>query len=131
MCVWSVLSAEYHGSTNRAWLPILLVVSSEQYKMIFLLSPFAPEKMVSRDGSGRPAPPPSACSFSILGLNLVLTRGASLSLSATASIYLFIPSTAIGRSESRVYRDTQIAYRWRSLPRVRRRRASRAQASSS
>ena len=36
------------------------------------LSPFAPEKLVSRDGFGRPA---SACSFSMRRLNLVLTYG--------------------------------------------------------
>ena len=38
---------------NRVRLPILLVVSGTG-KMNFSLSPFAPEKLVSRDGFGRP-----------------------------------------------------------------------------
>ena len=35
---------------SRVWLPILLVVSQPE-KMVFSLSPFAPENLVSRDGS--------------------------------------------------------------------------------
>ena len=41
-----------------------------------LLFPFVPEHLVSRDGRVRPSrPPASACSFSTLRLNLVLTHG--------------------------------------------------------
>ena len=54
-----------HGQLNRGYLYISL-------------SPFAPEDLVTRDGFGRPVPrqhSASACSFSTLRLNLVLTHG--------------------------------------------------------
>ena len=71
------------------------------------LSPFAPENLVSRNGFGRP----------------VLLTG-FLPISAVASIYC----TAI---RHRVSPSGQaIAYRWRSLPRVRQHRASKPQGSS-
>ena len=72
----------------------------------------------------RPAP---ACSFSKLRLNLVLTG--LLPLSAAASIYLFIPPTAIGSVPSLSGHVT--ACRWRSLPRVCRHRFNSPQGSSS
>ena len=40
---------------NRVKLPILLVISGTG-KMIFFLSPFAPDILVPRDGFGRPVP---------------------------------------------------------------------------
>ena len=46
-------------------------------KMIFSLSPFAREKLVSRDGFGRPAM--SARSISTLGLNLVMAHSRDFS----------------------------------------------------
>ena len=76
--------------------------------------------------SSRPA---SARSFFTLRLNLIgwcfLTG--SLPLSAMASN--FIPSTAIGSVPS--LSGYAIAYRWRSLPRIRRQRVSSPQGSSS
>ena len=54
------------------------------------LSPYEPEKKVSN-----PSRPASACSFSILRLNLVLTHGIPPHF-RTASIYLFKPTYAIG-----------------------------------
>ena len=59
-------------------------------------------------------------------LNLVLTG--FFSISAAASIYLCKPPYAIGSVSS--FSGHAIAYRWRSLPRVRRHRASRPQRSS-
>ena len=64
MYVWSSYIARIRP--NRVRLSILLV-------SIFL-SPFAPENLVSRDGFGKSCPA-SACSSSILRLNLVLTYG--------------------------------------------------------
>ena len=69
----------------------------------------------------QPSRPVSACWFSILRSNLVLTHGILPDFCA-ASIYLFKPPYAIG---------SPIAYRWRSLPRVRRHSASSPQGSSS
>ena len=61
--VWSSHIARVCSSIR---LPILLVVSKMD---IISLSPLAPEKLVSRDGFGSPAP------LSTLKLNLVLTYG--------------------------------------------------------
>ena len=72
--------------TNRVRLPILLVVSWTR-KMNIPLSPFAPEKMVSRYGR-RPSRPASAFSFSILRLNLVLTRGISPDFRGGVHLYI-------------------------------------------
>ena len=52
----------------------------------------------------RPSGPASACSFSILRLNLVLTHG-FLPISAAASIYLYHHTPS---GKSRVYRVTQL-----------------------
>ena len=38
---------------DQVWLPFLLMVEQQGEKMWFSLSPFAPEKLVSRDGFGR------------------------------------------------------------------------------
>ena len=38
---------------DKAWLPFLLMVG-QQGEMVLSLSSFAPEKLVSRDGFGRP-----------------------------------------------------------------------------
>ena len=72
----------------------------------------------------RPSRPASACSFSILRLNLVLIHGIPLAFhdSVHIYIYIYIPSTAIGSIPS--VSGHSIAYRWRSLSRVRRHRAS-------
>ena len=95
-------------------------------KMNSSLSPFAPEYLVSRDGF-RPSCPASACSCSILSLNLVLTHG--IPPAFRCGIYLFIPPSAIGSVPS--LPGHAVAYRWCSLPRVRRHRASSPQGSSS
>ena len=65
-----------------------------------------------------------SCSFSILRLNLVLIHGIPLAFhdSVHIYIYIYIPSTAIGSIPS--VSGHSIAYRWRSLSRVRRHRAS-------
>ena len=75
----------------------------------------------------RPSRPASACSFSVLRLNLVLTHG--IPPDFRGGDHLFIPSTAIGSVS--ILSGYAIAYRWRSLPRVCRHRASSAQGSSS
>ena len=58
----------------------------------FPVSPYASENLVSRNWFSRPVP---ACSFSIIGLNLVLTHEISPDFRA-ASIYLFKPPYDIG-----------------------------------
>ena len=90
-----------YGCQSCSW-------SAERGKILFFLSPFAPENYVSRDRFGRP----------LAGF---------LPLSATACTH--VPSTAIGSVPSLAGHAN--AYRWRSLPRVRPHRASSRQGSSS
>ena len=86
------------------------------------------KNLVSRDRFGRPVPRQPPHSPSRLRLNLIgwcLLTG-FLPLSATAS------TDNVNRHRSPVYiRSHPIAYRWRSLPRVRRHRASSRQGGSS
>ena len=110
---------------NRVRLPILHVVSSTE-KMKISLSAFAPENLVSRDGFGSPVPRQPA------HLHTQAESGAYLRDSCRVPrwrpfIYLKPPYT-IGSVLSSAGRA--IAYRWRSLPRVRRHRASKPQGSS-
>ena len=70
----------------------------------------------------------SACSFSILKLNLVLTHGIPPEFRGSVRLFLPAPHT-IGSVPS--LSSHAIAYRLRSLPRVRWRRASSPQGSSS
>ena len=99
--------------------------------VFFPLSPFAPENLVSlarRLWSSRPA---SVRPFSTVSLNhqssiinlVLITR--VISPAFRHSAHLFIPSTAIGSVPSLPGHAT--AYRWRSLPRGRRRWASSPQ----
>ena len=75
----------------------------------------------------QPSRPASACSSPYSGWIWCLLTGL-LPSSAAASIYLFKPTYAIGSVPS--LSGHAIAYRWRSLPRVRRHRASKPQDSS-
>ena len=76
-------------------------------------------------GRVRPSRPASACSFSILRLNLVLTR--EIPPDFRGGVHFFIPPYAIGSVPSLSVHA--IAYRRRLLPRVRRHRASNPQGS--
>ena len=87
------------------------------------LSPCVPEKLVSRDGFSRPVPRQPL--ISILRLNLVLTYGIPPEFRGGVHMK---PPYAIGSVPS--LSGHAIAYRWRSLPRVRRHRASKPQGSS-
>ena len=109
---------------NWVWLLILLVVSWIG-KIHIPLSLFAPESLVSRDGFGRPVP--RQPSHIILGLNLVLTHGIPPDFCGV--VHLFLSPIAIKTVPS--LSGHAIAYRWRSLQRVRRHRASSPQGSSS
>ena len=111
---------------NRVRLPILLVVSWTG-KITSPLSPFAPKNLVGRDGFGRPVLRQPAHSPHSGWIWCLLTG--FLPISAAASIYLFKPPYAIGSVPS--LSGQTIAYRWRSLPRVRRHRASNPHGSSS
>ena len=67
--------------------------------------------------------------ISILRLNLVRTYG--IPPEFRGGVQLFFLNRHTPSAQSRVYRVMQlIAYRWRSLPRVRRHRASKPQGSS-
>ena len=81
--------------------------------------------LVRQVQSSRPA---SACSFSILRLNLVLTYGIPPEFRGGVHLFIGKPPYAIGSVPSLL--GHAIAYRWRSLPRVRRHRASKPQGSS-
>ena len=110
---------------NRVRLPNLLVVSWTGKNNISL-SAFAPENLVSRDGFGSPVPRQPA------HLHTQAEPGSHLRDSSRVPrrrpfIY-FKPPYAIGSVPS--LSGHAIAYRWRSLPRVRRHRASKPQCSS-
>ena len=110
---------------NRVRLPILLVVSWTG-KMNIPLSAFASENLASRDSFGRPVPRQPVH---------LHTQAESGAYSRDSSRFSrrhrhIIPSTAIiGPVPSLSGHAT--AYRWRSLPRFRRRRARSPQGSSS
>ena len=94
--------------------------------MFFSLSAFAPENLVSRDGFGSPVPRQPA------HLHTQAESGAYLRDSSRVPrrrpfIYLK-PPYAIGSPPS--FSGHAVAYRWRSLPRVRRHRASKPLGSS-
>ena len=110
---------------NRVRLPILLVVSWTG-KINISLSAFAPENLVSRDGFGSAVPRQPA------HLHTQAKYGAYWRDSSRVPwrrpfIYLK-PPYAIGSVPSSS--GHTIAYRWRSLPRVRQHRASKPQGSS-
>ena len=95
-------------------------------KQYFPLSAFAPENLVSQDGFRSPVPRQPA------HLHTQAESGAYLRTSSRVSrrhpfIY-FKPPYAIGSVPSLSVHTN--AYRWRSLPRVRRHRASKLQGSS-
>ena len=108
---------------NRVRLPILLVVSRTR-KMNISLSPFAPGNLVSWDGFGSHVP----------------RQSASLHTQAESGPYLW-DSFRVPRRRPFIYLNRHtpvpsssghaIAYRSRTLPRVRRHRASKPQGSSS
>ena len=120
--VWSSHIARVY--INRVRLPFLHV-ASRTGKMNISLSAFAPENFVSRDGFGGPTPRQSA------HLHTQAEYGAYLSDSSRVPrqrpfIY-FKPPYAIGSIPCSS--GHAIAYRWRSLPRVRRHGASKPQGS--
>ena len=102
---------------NRVWLPVLLVVCWTG-KRYFSLSPSAPENLVPRDRFGRSVPRQPA-HFPHSGWIWCLLTG-FLPISAAASIYLFKPPYIV--LVPSLSGHVIIAYRWRSLPRVRRHR---------
>ena len=110
---------------NRVRLPILLVVSWTG-KINTSLSAFAPENLMSRDGFGSSVPRQPAHLHTQAETGAYL-RDSSRFPRRRPFIY-FRPSYAIGSVPS--LSGHAIAYRWRSLPRVRRHRASKPQGSS-
>ena len=108
---------------NRVRLPILLVVSGTG-KMNIPLSPYVPENLFSRDGFSRPVPRQPA------HLHIQAESGAYLRDSSRVPRRrpFMKPPYAMGSVPS--LSGHAIAYRWRSLPRVHRHRASKAQGSS-
>ena len=89
------------------------------------LSLFAPENLVSRDGFGSPVPRPPAHLHAHAEYGAYLLRDSSRV--PRQRPFLFQPPYAIG-SVPRLSSHA-IAYRWSSLPRVRRHRASKPQGS--
>ena len=88
-------------------------------------STFAPESLVSRDRFGRPVPRQPVHSHT--QANLVLTQG--IPPAFRDGVHFFILSAATGSVPS--LSGKAVAYRWRSLPRVCRRKASSRRGSSS
>ena len=113
---------------NRVWLPILLVVSWTG-KMNISLSAFAPENLVSREGLGIPSR--VSLLISILRLNLVLTYyGIPPEIRDGVHTFILNRHTSYAMESVPSLSGHAIAYRWRSLPRVRRHRASKPKGSS-
>ena len=110
---------------NRVRLPILLRVSWIR-KMNISLSPFEPENFVSRDRFGS-VPSRVSLLISIFRLNLMLTYGTPPEF--RGDVHLFV-LTAIRHQISPELSGHANAYRWRSLPRIRRHRTSKPQGSS-
>ena len=110
---------------NRVRLPILHVVSRTR-KMNISLSAFVPENLISRDGFGSPVPHQPAHLHTQTEYSAYL-RDSSRVPRRRLLIY-FKPSYAIGSVPS--LSGHAFAYRWRSLPRVRRHGASKPQGSS-
>ena len=108
---------------NRVRLPILLVVSWTG-EIHIPLSPCVPENVVSRDGFSRPVPRQPA------HLHTQAESGAYLrdSCRVPRRRPFMKPPYAIGSVPS--LSGHANAYRWRSLPRVHRHRASKPQGSS-
>ena len=108
---------------NRVRLPILLVVSWTG-KINIPLSPYVPENLVSRDGFSRPVPRQPA------HLHTQAESGADLRNSSRIPRRrpFMKPPYAIGSVPS--LSGHAFAYRWPSLPRVRRHRDSKPQGSS-
>ena len=110
---------------NRIRLPILHVVSWTG-KMNIFQSAFVPENLVSRDGFGSPVPRQPAHLHTQAESGTYL-RDSSRVPRRRPFIYLK-PPYAIGSVPS--LSGHTIAYRWRSLPRVRRHGASKPQGNS-
>ena len=110
---------------NRVRLPILLVVSWTG-NINSSLSAFASENLVSRDGFGNPVSHQPAYLHAQAEFGAYL-RDSSRVPRRRPFIYLKRPN-AIGSVPS--LSGHAIAYRWRSLPRVRRHRVSKPQGSS-
>ena len=108
---------------NRVRLPIMLVVSRTG-KMNNSLSPCKPKYLISRDGYGNPVPRQPA------HLHTQAESGAYLRDSSRVPRRrpFMKPPYAIGSVPS--LSGHAIAYRWRSLPRVRQHRVSKPQGSS-
>ena len=123
MYVWSHITHTARVRVNRVRLPILLVVSWTG-KMNISLSAFAPENLASRDGFGSTRQPAHLHTQAEHGAYL---RDSSQVPRRRPFIYLK-PPYAIGSVPS--LSGHAIAHRWRSLPRVRRHRASKPQGSS-
>ena len=95
-CMYVYTSSKVHSrpGINRVWVVLIQSCSwsAEQGKCwVFFLSPSVPEKLISRDGFGRPRPA-SARLFSTLRLNLVLTHGMTPAFRDGVIVHLFIPS---------------------------------------
>ena len=98
---------------DRIWLTVLFVVS-RIWKILFPLSPFAPENLVSQDRFG-----------------ISVHRRPAFSPSRFPRRCPHIHTVNRHRGSSDLIRPRNRAYRWRLLPLVRRQRASSPQANSS
>ena len=113
---------------NRVRLPILLLISWTG-KVNVSLSPFVSENLVSRDGFGSPVPRQPAHLHTYSGWIWCLPTGDSSRVPRRHPfVYLKPPYAIIGTVPS--LSGLAIAYRWRSLARVGRHRASKPQGSS-
>ena len=95
--------------------------------MSISLSAFAPENLISRDGFGSPVPRQSAHLHAQAKSGVYLLRDSSRVPRRRPFIY-FKPPYVIGSVPS--LSGYVVTYRWRSLPRVRRHKASKPKGSS-
>ena len=106
--------------------PVRGQLKKEKKYQVFLC-PRSSLRIWSCERRVRPSLPASACSFSTLKPNLVLTR--RISPDFRVGVHLLIPPTALESVPS--LSGHTITYRWRSLSRVRQYRASSPRGSSS
>ena len=110
---------------NRLRLPVLHVVSSTG-KMDSPLSPCVPENLVSRDECNRPVPRQAAHLYTQAESDAYFQD--SFRVPRRRPFIYLKPPYAIESVQS--LSGHAIAYRWRSLARIRRHRASKSQGSS-
>ena len=125
MYVWSHTYSKSMDQPSKVANPARGQLNRENEKITISLSAFAPENLVSRDRFGIPVPRQPAHHPDTQG---EFTYGIAPEFRGGVHLLILKPPDAVGSVPS--LSGHVIAYRWRSLPKVRRHRASKSQGSS-